>query len=171
MNANGTSQTNLTKTSAYEYFPAWSPDGTKIAYSGVVTRQLELFKMNPDGTNRVRLTSTSTKDDYWPDWSPNGTQIAFVREAAGGPGGTLYEASAEIYKMNADGKNAVRLTNNTTEDFDPAWSPDGTKIAFDGTRSGNFEIYVMSTDGSNVANRTNKPTDEYGLSWGVAPTE
>jgi TolB protein len=93
--------------------------------------------------------------------------MAFVREAAGGK---LYEASAEVYKMNTDGKNVVGLTNNTTEDFEPAWSPNGTQIAFAATRSGDFETYVMSANGSNVTNLTNKPTtDEYDPSWGVAP--
>ena len=55
----------------------------------------------------------------------------------------------EIYVMNADGSDRTRLTNNFVNDFDPSWSPDGTKIAFirdtDGSGS-NWEIYVMNAD-------------------------
>jgi dipeptidyl aminopeptidase/acylaminoacyl peptidase len=51
--------------------------------------------------------------------------------------------------MNADGSNLVRLTNNSADDEDPNWSPDGTKIAFISMRDGHYEIYTMNADGSN----------------------
>ena len=51
--------------------------------------------------------------------------------------------------MNVDGSNPVNLTNNEAEDVSPAWSPDGTKIAFVSTRDSQQDIYVMDADGSN----------------------
>ena len=57
--------------------------------------------------------------------------------------------------MNPDGSGQTNLTNNTAGDFDPAWSADGTKIAFSSDRDGNREIYVMNADGSGQTRCTN----------------
>ena len=70
--------------------------------------------------------------------------------------------------MDADGSNVVRLTNNLDIDFTPAWSPDGSKIAFHRNRAGDFEIYAMNADGSNQTNLTNTPAvqdDEVLPAW------
>jgi Tol biopolymer transport system component len=58
--------------------------------------------------------------------------------------------------MNADGSDQTRLTNSVAWDEYPAWSPDGTNIAFASLRDGNYEIYVMNADGSNVRRLTNQ---------------
>ena len=60
----------------------------------------------------------------------------------------------EIYVMNADGTNSVRLTNNGYGDEYPAWSPDGNQIAFASQRDGNYEIYVIDLDSQNIHNLT-----------------
>ena len=57
--------------------------------------------------------------------------------------------------MNADGSNQTNLTNNTAPDIEPAWSPDGTRIAFHSERDGNGDIYVMNANGSNQTQLTN----------------
>ena len=57
--------------------------------------------------------------------------------------------------MNADGTGQTRLTNNAAFDIEPAWSPDGTKIAFASDRDGNVEIYVMNADGTGQTRLTN----------------
>ena len=67
--------------------------------------------------------------------------------------------------MDADGSNQTRLTNNPASDAQPAWSPDGTKIAFNSDRDGNFEVYVMDADGSNQTRLTNNPADDGGPAW------
>ncbi|HDD24378.1 MAG TPA: hypothetical protein ENF52_02965, partial [Chloroflexi bacterium] len=64
----------------------------------------------------------------------------------------------EIFVMNADGSSLpTQLTRNTSHDYTPRWSPDGSKIVFTSNRTGDFDIYVMSADGSGQVNRTNYP--------------
>ena len=89
--------------------------------------------------------------------APNVTgKIAFMSDRDG---------NLEIYVMNADGSNPIRLTNNLAYDGAPAWSPDGSKIAFSSNRDGNPEIYVMNVDGSNQINLTNNPGYDVCPAW------
>jgi len=92
-------------------------------------------------------------------------QIAFVSGRDG---------NAEIYVMDADGKNQRRLTDNPARDYGPSWSPDGRRIAFISDRDGHphrvpgwfaDEIYVMDADGGNPQNLTNHPSDDRSPSW------
>jgi Tol biopolymer transport system component len=71
--------------------------------------------------------------------------------------------------MSADGTNARQLTNLPAASENPVWAPDGTQIAFQTDRDGNFEIYVMNADGSDQRRLTNHPGDDYWPSWGPAP--
>ena len=75
-------------------------------------------------------------------------QIAFV---------SWRDGNSEIYVMDADGNNQIRLTNHPEEDSSPSWSPDGARIAFVSNRNGgNRQIYVMDSNGKNV-----KTTDQW----------
>jgi TolB protein len=110
----------------------------------------QIFTMKPNGTDRQQLTS-SRHSSFSPTWSPDGKRIVFVR-FSGSDGGNYYDR-AEIYTMRADGSQEARLTNNSVHDCDPAWLPDGTKIAFD-SDSG---IFTMNSDGSDITRLTNVP--------------
>jgi Tol biopolymer transport system component len=122
--------------------PAWSPDGSKIAFVSNLEGNPEINVMNRDGTNKQQLTFSSYAA-YSPTWSPDGTRIAFVILG-------ISVDDTEIYTMNADGSNQQRLTKNDAMDVDPTWSPDGSQIAFASWRENDStKPYVMNTDGTN----------------------
>jgi Tol biopolymer transport system component len=75
------------------------------------------------------------------------------------------DGNFEIYVMNADGSSLTRLTNHSSTDVDPTWSPDGRKIAFASNRDGNGEIYTMNADGSSLRRLTNNPAFDAVPSW------
>jgi Tol biopolymer transport system component len=154
MNADGTDLTRLTHddTDIVDFEPAWSPDGSKIAFR----RGPDIYLMNPDGTGLVNWSNYGSTTNGGPSWSPDGTQIAFGSRRVG---------NWEIYVMNADGTGLTRLTDDPASDFLPAWSPDGSKIAFMTDRDGNEEIYVMNPDGTGLVNLTNSPSREYSPAW------
>lgn len=144
MNADGSGKQQLTTAqSAFQGQPAYSPDGSRIAY---VCGNFELCVMNADGSGQGRLT-TSRWPQTWeyvdhPTWSPNGGEIAFASNADG---------KFHVYVINADGTGLHRLPGTSWNDDDPAWSPDGTTIAFDRYRSwsgGGSDIYLMNADGT-----------------------
>jgi len=146
MDAEGTDITNLSHISGTDWFPLWSPDGTKIAFQSDRDGIGEIFCMDADGSGQDNLTQNPAPDGG-PAWSPDGTKIAFI---------SLRDGNAEIYVMDADGSGQSRLTNNDDWDAGPSWSPDGTQIAFESARDGDFRIYVMDADGTNVRRLTSE---------------
>lgn len=144
------SEVNLSKSSTSDTDPAWSPAGTRIAF----TRGNNIWVMHADGTHQVNLTN-SPNTNGGPAWSPDGTRIAFVSDRD--------VVSEEIYVMNADGSHVRRLTTNTMTEHNLAWSPDGTRIAFDASNGSNEEIYtVRATNGSGLTDLSNNAAgDEY----------
>lgn len=67
----------------------------------------------------------------------------------------------ELWSMNADGSDAVQLTDNSTDDFRPIVTPDGTKVVFIARRDGNDEIYIMNADGTNQTRLTSNGASDY----------
>lgn len=75
--------------------------------------------------------------------------------------GSTRDGNWEIYIMESDGTNQVRLTNNSALDGGAEFSPDGTRIVFNSNRNGNYDLYVMNIDGTNQVRLTNSPHDEH----------
>jgi Ca2+-binding RTX toxin-like protein len=76
------------------------------------------------------------------------------------------DGNDEVYVMDANGQNPTNLTNNVAADFDPAFSPDGTKIAFTSGRDGDAEVYVMDADGQNPTRLTTNTAFDSQPDWG-----
>ena len=133
----------LTHNEVYEFDPAFSPDGNRIAFSSARHSwpSDDVFTMNTEGTDVKKLTFRLA-DDFAPSYSPDGTKIAFT--GSDGP-------QFNIYVMNADGSGVRRLTTDPENEGRAQWSPDGTQIAFDSGRSGGGDIYVMDAQGGEHA--------------------
>ena len=155
MNADGSHVKRLTFNEGANYYPVWSPDGRQIAFfghhAGTPLTGTDIFVIDAVGSNVKRVTNSGTWKNG-PSWSPDGKRLAFSAypEDQLGPkkhhGGFNYE----IYVIDSDGSNLKRLTDNARGDYAPAWSPDGSKIAFLSERDGAGGVYLMDADGSNV---------------------
>ncbi|HZD79312.1 MAG TPA: hypothetical protein VE646_04640, partial [Actinomycetota bacterium] len=145
-----------------EMDPAWSPEGTRIAFTRRPKLQArpDLFVMNANGRGRVRLTATPVAERH-PAWSPDGTTLVYAaRTSARGP--------TRLFRIRADGRGRVRLTfeSSGSYDDDPAWSPDGSRIAFSTNRDGGFpELYLMDPDGSHPLRLTSNHLLDADPSW------
>jgi len=115
--ADGSNVQKITTSSSYhDLYPAWSRDGSRIAYSSEKNGHLrfEIYVMNSDGSQPAQLTDLGGRASG-PDWSPDGSRIAF----------TFADGTEDrnIYVMDADGSNMVQLTTDSAEDDNPCWSP------------------------------------------------
>ncbi len=153
MNADGSGERTLVNGVS----PAWSPDARTIAFLREYGGGLHVI--NADGSGVRRLTQRSGE----PVWSPDGRRIAFKltggRPATGGRPGSRW---TEIYVVNADGSGQRRLTRyNSSSWSDPAWSPDGRRIAF----GRNWQVWVMNADGSGQQQLTRQGVHNFNPAW------
>jgi TolB protein len=159
MRADGTRARKLTHDGACYTYPAWSPDGTRLAFH----RQRGIWTMNVNGTGLRQLTHGLL--DAGPAWSPDGRTIAFAR----------YSGSGAIWLIDADGSSERQLTRPRGEgDIQPDWSPDGDWIAFsrsddptegrNGTRY-RHDIYIVRPDGTGLQKLTRHTGGNYSPAW------
>jgi Tol biopolymer transport system component len=132
---------NIRKLTNGEY-AAWSPVNNQIVHRACVGGRCGLWLIDADSNDpgaRNRITTGGS--DGQPAWSPDGKRVAYISQEDG---------NFEIYVVNQDGSNKLRLTTNPSSDGLPVWSPDGAWIAFRSDRGGSWAIYVMRADGSDV---------------------
>ena len=143
--------------------PAWSPNGSQIAYVSVPgTRSGDLMIMNADGSGAHACTTNTPGSfpyDNDPQWSPDGTQIAFTRVTS--------DTSEEIFLVDVNAgvcSTLHQLTSSGVNSRGPNWKPDGTLLLFDRGGPGTADIWTMKPDGTQQAPVTTEGTQlaEFG---------
>lgn len=142
------------------FFPDWSPDGERIAFD---TNHDDpgganvIWLMDSNGANYKDISIHGTGEWREPDWSPSGDRLVHIRY--------VDVTFPEIFVMDSSGQNSIRLTDNQVDDYRPAWSPNGSKIAYVGeTRNADnwscYNIWIMDTNGNNKTQLTFEPEGE-----------
>lgn len=126
-------------------FPAWSPDGSKIAFT--VQQPWAIYIIDADGSNLNQYTDFSSA---LPDWSPDGTRMVFQSDHRNEPKDT-----PDLYIMDIDGENLVEIVDEPdVPDYYGHWSPDGEKILFISFRDVKSSLYTINPDGTDLVKLT-----------------
>jgi TolB protein len=140
MNADGSDPRPLTDGPGSSASPAWSPNGTEIAFSR--GDPSNLYVIGADGSGLRRVTSLTAGDDSAssPSWSPDGSRIVFS------PSG---EVEKDLYVVNRDGADERLLLHMPGLQIEPAWSPDNETILFTSFDPAGVGLYAVGADGTN----------------------
>jgi Tol biopolymer transport system component len=159
--------------------PSWSPDGKQIAYANLVPRSPNLgfvWLMDADGRNQHPIFNSDDPNAKPPDcfggfpggWYPSGERLLYRGSLANFPPGATSLGTLAICSAKTDGSNVKTIVEDpsgSTLNYAPAFSPDGTKIAFVSNRDGNESIYLMNPDGTGVAKLLDDVGKDLDPSW------
>jgi Tol biopolymer transport system component len=151
MSQDGTNQRMLIAQGSH---PVLSLDRDKIAFVAEDGGDSEIMVVNADGTGLANVSNHPAGDDIEPAWAPDGSHV-------------IYSRDGEIYRTNVDGTGVVNPTNAPGTDRQPAYSQEGTQVAFRSNRDGNDEIYVMGPDGGGQTNISNHAGNDEHPAWSV----
>jgi TolB protein len=124
----------------------------------------EIYIADYDGANARRITNTTTLN-ITPVWAPDGQAIVYTSYRPGNNGGFSTFQDLVISWLYKGLRDEPTHGSPSNQNYLPAWSPDGSRIAFTSNRDGNPEIYVMNRDGSNLHRLTNNPAIDVTPTW------
>ena len=139
-------------------FPGASGDLVYVDYNTLnSTGHIVRYDLDTDTPTELTNDFDTDYGDVDPSWSPGGTMVVFTRLDT--------EGNGEIWRINADGTGAKRLTNTSGDNAFPAWSPGGSRIVFASNRYGSYDIFTMDLNGGTVRRLTSHPADDVDPAW------
>jgi Tol biopolymer transport system component len=151
MNPDGSGEMPLTHNDRTDFDPAWSADGTQIAYASSTADDVDIWVSNADGTHSRNVSNDPGVADTGPAWAPDGSVIAFAKLDP-------FTGLGNIWVMSPSGANQTQLTFDTdATNSQPSWSWDGKLIVFTSNRDGNQELYTIVPDGTGLTRLTFTP--------------
>ncbi len=152
-------QVRLTHHPGDDWSPAWSPDGSQLAFLSNRQEGYGIYLLDAS-SHQVRLLVPGEYGTQLGSlsWSPDGSQLAFISVHS-----QAFPAVVRV-RLNSDGSagDVTRISSAVVYNADPAWSPDGTAIAFTAQRDGNGELYLLDLDGGEARRLVEHPGwDEY----------
>lgn len=130
--------------------PAWSPDGSKLAYVSFESGRSAIYVQNVETAQRTRIASFKGINSA-PAWSPDGRRLAFTSSRSG---------NADIYLLDLASRKLTRVTSSRAIDTEAAWSPDGGSIIFTSDRGGSPQIYRIAIGASGPTGKARRVTYE-----------
>ncbi len=124
--------------------PAWSPDGSRLAYVSFESGNSSIYVQDIIQGTRAKVSAKKGINSA-PAWSPDGRHLALTLSAGGSP---------DIYVLDLGAKNLKRLTSGPAIDTEPCWMPDGKSLLFTSNRSGGPQIYQVSANGGKAQRLT-----------------
>ena len=156
--SDGTGLVQLTTDGADDLYPAYSPDGSQIAFISYRTGTGQVWLMNANGSGEHQLTFDAANKDQVPDWSPDGSRIVYAGSVDFGPD--------SLYVIDADGDGLRQVTDSPDNvDFAPTWSPDGREIAFVSARPDGRFVYIVDADGSDEMIVNGSAGPQFAPAW------
>ncbi len=159
VNIDGTGNKNVTEKESIDIFPAWSPDGSQIAFVSeedldpwTIEGQLVIYTLATGELSEVPLAIGDRVAPYAPAWSPDGRTIAFVAY----DGDIRRSTTTAVYTVGIDGSGLTRISTTSTR---PSWSPDGRRIALFAPYADGAAFYSFAADGSEAVRIASLPSD------------
>ena len=181
----GQDLTKIYGSDVYDAEATLSPDGETIVFTSAESGDLEIYTMDTDGSNVQRLTH-ETGYDGGPFFSPDGSKIVYRAHHPEDPAdvedyqrllarGLIRPRQLDVWVMDADGSNKVRVTNNGAANFGPFFHPSGERIIFSSNMHDptgrDFDLYLIGVDGTGLERVTVHPDFDGFPMWSpVDPT-
>jgi eukaryotic-like serine/threonine-protein kinase len=151
-----------TETSVPSVTPVLTEEIDQVAFVSDRSGSMQIWVINEDGSSAQQISNV-VEGACQPSWSPDGLQIAFISPCYRKQ--SQFYDDAQIYLMNADGTNVRPMPGTVIGDFDPAWAPDGDRIAFTSVRTGRPHIFVINLKDESLQELSDTRHPDFHPTW------